>query len=148
MWVSLKISQNLQENICARFFFLISFIKIRLWHRCFSVNCTKFLRTPFLQNCHRTTAIRLLITMWLITYNHIAIYGYDLKFHSHNHGTIMDTIFEIIIDFESTNVIPEKFNFCLPDISQFPKNLSLTSFGNSIHVFHMKTITLSEPQFS
>ena len=95
MWVSLKISQNLQENICARFLFLINFIKMILWHRCFSVNCTKFLRTPFLQNCHRTTAIQLLITMWLITYNHIAIYGYDLKFHSHNHGTIMDTIFEI-----------------------------------------------------
>ena len=27
-----------------------NFIKNRLWHRCFPVNFTKFLRTPFLQN--------------------------------------------------------------------------------------------------
>ena len=25
-------------------------LKMRLWHRCFPVNFTKFLRTPFLQN--------------------------------------------------------------------------------------------------
>ena len=34
---------NSQENICARVSFLIK----RLWHRCFSVNFMKFLRTPF-----------------------------------------------------------------------------------------------------
>ena len=27
-----------------------NFIKKRVWHRCFPVNCAKFLRTPFLQN--------------------------------------------------------------------------------------------------
>ena len=37
----LEISQNSQENTCAR----ASFIKKRLWHRCFPVNFAKFLRT-------------------------------------------------------------------------------------------------------
>ena len=40
--VFLEISQNSQESICAR----ASFLKKRLWHRCFPVNFTKFLRTP------------------------------------------------------------------------------------------------------
>ena len=50
--VFLEISQNSQENTCAgkhlcqRLFF----IKKSLWRRCFPVNFTKFLRTPFLQN--------------------------------------------------------------------------------------------------
>ena len=55
--VFLEISQNSQKNTCARVSFLIScrpeacnFIWKRLWHRCFPVNFTKFLRTPFLQN--------------------------------------------------------------------------------------------------
>ena len=43
----LEVSQNSQENICARVSFLI---KKRLWHRCFPTNFAKFLRTPFLQN--------------------------------------------------------------------------------------------------
>ena len=44
--VFLKISQNSQENTCTR----VSFYKKlkRLWHRCFPVNFTKFLRTSFL----------------------------------------------------------------------------------------------------
>ena len=42
----LEISQNSQENACAR----VSLLKKRLWHRCFPVNFVKFLRTPFLQN--------------------------------------------------------------------------------------------------
>ena len=40
--VFFEILQNSQENTCAR----VSFLK-RLWHRCFSVNFAKFLRTPF-----------------------------------------------------------------------------------------------------
>ena len=55
--VLFKISQNLQENTCARVSFLIklqasgcNFIKKRLWHRCFPVNFANFLKTPFLQN--------------------------------------------------------------------------------------------------
>ena len=44
--VFLGISQNPQENTCARVSFLI--LKKSLWRRCFSVNFVKFLRTPFL----------------------------------------------------------------------------------------------------
>ena len=40
----LEISQNSQENACAR----VSFLKKILWHRCFPVNFAKFLRTSFL----------------------------------------------------------------------------------------------------
>ena len=45
--VFFKISQNSQENICAKVSFIL---KRRLWHRCFPVNFAKVLRTPFLQN--------------------------------------------------------------------------------------------------
>ena len=51
----LEISQNLQENTCARVSFLIKLqasglqfsLKKRLWHSCFPMNFVKFLRTPF-----------------------------------------------------------------------------------------------------
>ena len=50
----LKISQNPQENACARSRFnkvaglrSATLLKERLWHRCFLVNFTKFLETPF-----------------------------------------------------------------------------------------------------
>ena len=49
----LEISQNSQENSCARVSFLIKLQpwgKKRLWHRCFPLNFSKFLRTPLLQN--------------------------------------------------------------------------------------------------
>ena len=39
------ISQNSRETTCAR----VTLLENRLWYRCFSVNFTKFLRTPFLQ---------------------------------------------------------------------------------------------------
>ena len=42
----LEISQNSQENICAR----VSFLTKRLWRRCFPENLAKFLRASFLQN--------------------------------------------------------------------------------------------------
>ena len=44
--VFLEISQNSQENTCAR----VSFLKKILWHRCFPVNFSKFIRTPFLRD--------------------------------------------------------------------------------------------------
>ena len=52
--VSLKISQNSQENTCARVSFSIKLLKRlslkkRTWHRCFPVKFAKYLRTPFLQ---------------------------------------------------------------------------------------------------
>ena len=50
----LKVSQNSQENICARDCFLIksglrpaTLLKKSLWHRCFPADFMKFLRTPF-----------------------------------------------------------------------------------------------------
>ena len=53
--VFLEISQNSQENTCARVSLLIvaglrsaTLLKKRLWRRCFPVNFAKFLRTPFL----------------------------------------------------------------------------------------------------
>ena len=47
-----KISQNSQENTCARVFFLIKLqaSACKLWDRNFPVNFAKFLRTHFLQN--------------------------------------------------------------------------------------------------
>ena len=56
----LEISRNSQGNTCTRVSFLIklqawglmpaTLLKKRLWHRCFPVNFTQFLRTLFLQN--------------------------------------------------------------------------------------------------
>ena len=58
----LKISQNSQENTCARVSFLVklesTLLKKRLWHWCFPVNFAKFFRTPFLRN---TSALLLLL---------------------------------------------------------------------------------------
>ena len=53
--VFLEISQNSQENTCARVSFFkkvaglrpATLLKKRLCHRCFPVNLAKFLRTPF-----------------------------------------------------------------------------------------------------
>ena len=54
--VFLEISQNSQENTCARVSFLIklqelpaTILKKRLWYRCLPVNFVIFLRTPFLR---------------------------------------------------------------------------------------------------
>ena len=44
--VLLEISQNSQENTCAR----VSLLKKGFWRRCLPVNFAKFLRTPLLQN--------------------------------------------------------------------------------------------------
>ena len=55
--VFLEISQNIQENTCARNSFLIklqawpaTLLKESLWHRCCPVSFAKFLRTSFLQS--------------------------------------------------------------------------------------------------
>ena len=54
--VFIEISQNSQENTCARVSFFnkvarpATLLKNRLWHRCFPVNFAKFLWTPFLRN--------------------------------------------------------------------------------------------------
>ena len=57
----LEISLNSQKKrLCQRLFFNevarlrpATLLKKRLWHRCFPVDFTKFLRTPFLQNTSR-----------------------------------------------------------------------------------------------
>ena len=59
--VFLEISQNLQENTCARVSFFnkvagfrpATLLKKRPWHKCFPVNVAKFLRAAFLQNTSR-----------------------------------------------------------------------------------------------
>ena len=56
--VFLEISQNSQENTCARVSCLTKLQ--RLWHRCFPVNFAKFLRTRLLQK----TSGRLLLSDW------------------------------------------------------------------------------------
>ena len=52
--VFLKISQNLQENICVRVSFsklqASNSLKKRFWHNCFPVNFAKFFKKTFLQN--------------------------------------------------------------------------------------------------
>ena len=73
----LEISQNSQENTCARVSFLIklraTLLKKRLWHRCFPLNFAKFLRTLFL-----TEHLR-----WLLLYQTLdeekMIYGEKVK---------------------------------------------------------------------
>ena len=57
----LKISQNSQENVCARVSFshvpeARNFIKKRPWHWCFPVNFAKFLRTTYFTEPLRVTA--------------------------------------------------------------------------------------------
>ena len=66
-----EISQNSQENTCARVYFLIqlqalacNFIKKRLWHRCLPFNIAKFLRTPFLQNTSGRLLLFFGIRVW------------------------------------------------------------------------------------
>ena len=69
----LEISQNFQENTCARVSFLIklpvTLSKKRFWHRCFPGNLAKFLRTLFLQNtsgscfCNKKTPPRSLFSV-------------------------------------------------------------------------------------
>ena len=69
----LEISQNSQENTCARACPAI-LLKKRLWGRCFPVNFVKFLRTPFLQN----TSGRLLLVLrrlWLWIGSYSKLFG-------------------------------------------------------------------------
>ena len=54
--VFLEIPQNSQENTCTRVSFSATLLKKRLWHRCFPVNFTKFLRTPFFNRTPLVTA--------------------------------------------------------------------------------------------
>ena len=48
-----EISQNSQENSCARVSSLMKLFLLKIRLRCFPVNLAKFLRTTFLQNTSR-----------------------------------------------------------------------------------------------
>ena len=51
------------KHLCQSLFFRpATLLKKRIWHRCFLVNCAKFLRTPFLQS----TSGRLLLQLKLL----------------------------------------------------------------------------------
>ena len=71
--VFLEISQNSQENTCARVLFSIklrppaTLLKKRLWHRCFPLNFAKFLRTSFFTE-----------HLWWLPLNHKPFYDWDL----------------------------------------------------------------------
>ena len=41
----------------------VTLLKKRLWHRCFSVNFTKFLRTPFLQKTSGRLFLQILVSI-------------------------------------------------------------------------------------
>ena len=80
--VFLEISQDSQESICARVFFLIKLQvwglqQKSLWYRCFPVNFVKFLRTPFLQN----TSGRLLLCFEHAQIFHISHFTYHLRYY-------------------------------------------------------------------
>ena len=56
----LEVGQNSQENTCASAALRpATLLKRRLWHRCFPVNCIKFLRTRFLQNTYGRLLLKL-----------------------------------------------------------------------------------------
>ena len=61
--IFLKISQNSQENTCARVR-PATLLKKRLWHRCFPVNFAKVLRTSFLQNTSGSLFLPFGIFVW------------------------------------------------------------------------------------
>ena len=69
--VFLEISQNSQENTCARVTFLVNcrrpatLLKKKLWNRCFPVNFPKFLGTLFLQNNSGRLLLKRKNTGWL-----------------------------------------------------------------------------------
>ena len=81
--VFLEISQNSQENTCARDSFLIklqaapaTLLKKSLWHRCFRVNFAKFLRTPFLQNTSGRLLLKQthLLKVFLFSFNQVKMF--------------------------------------------------------------------------
>ena len=65
----LGLSQNSQENICARVSLQscmpqsATLLKKKLWHRCFPVNFAKFLRTSFPTGYLRWLLLLLLVTI-------------------------------------------------------------------------------------
>ena len=80
----LEISQNSQENTCARASFLIklqvapaTLLKKKLWDRCFPVNYAKFLRTSFF---YRTPPVAASDDFWWFLVFYLAELNLPLKF--------------------------------------------------------------------
>ena len=70
--VFLEISQNSLENPFAKVSFLVKkslfiLLKKRLWHKCFSLNFTKFLRTPLVAASvtYQNTLINFMVTLFI-----------------------------------------------------------------------------------
>ena len=91
----IEISQNSQESTCARVSFLIKLQASGLWHRCFSVNFEKFLRTPFFTELLWWLGLYLFITHPCIFYIFHQIVSKPFKFISSgletNHSLVNET---------------------------------------------------------
>ena len=117
--VFLDILQNSQENSCARVSFLIKLqvSGLQLWHRCFPLNFTKFLRTPFLQN----TSGRLLLAN--ANMNNLTVFLWDLPGTYHGiHGSP--------VYLQEKNL--EKNIVCQRKSKQLTENSSLASIFSSL----------------
>ena len=103
--VFLKISQNSQENTCARVSFLIklhaiggvlrrsaTLLKKRLWHRCFPVNFPKFSRTPFFIKHLRWLLLYIFFSIFYI----FLLYIFLLKEYKFFDFATVETSFNII----------------------------------------------------
>ena len=94
--VFLEILQNSQGNVCARVSFLIklqapiTLLKKRLWHRCFPVNFTKFLRTTFFTE-HLWWLLLHITDQLVIYYMHLK-YMKDL--YSNKYISILEEFFQ------------------------------------------------------
>ena len=94
--VFLEVLQNSQGNVCARVSFLIklqapiTLLKKRLWHRCFPVNFTKFLRTTFFTE-HLWWLLLHITDQLVIYYMHLK-YMKDL--YSNKYISILEEFFQ------------------------------------------------------
>ena len=94
--VFLEILQNSQGNVWARVSFLIklqapiTLLKKRLWHRCFPVNFTKFLRTTFFTE-HLWWLLLHITDQLVIYYMHLK-YMKDL--YSNKYISILEEFFQ------------------------------------------------------
>ena len=114
----LEISQNLQENPCARVSFWIKLqtwgmrpiilLKKRLWHRCFPLNFAKFLRTPFLKEHLRGLLLKLLIKIRINSFKSpFCIYNRS----SHQRCFLGKTIFKNLAIFIGNAFVGVSFYF-------------------------------------
>ena len=101
----LEISQNSQENTCARVSFLI------LWHRCFPVNFTKFLRAPFLQNTSGRVLVKFTMCKFIIYRSKTLIFKPELLlFLSESSGLYLKA--KVCIWTKMKSFRHEIFSFC------------------------------------